>query len=524
MRRVLIASPVRQKPAILKEFLWSLGRLEAKDLAVAYAFVDDAEEGENPLLRRFAGEHPQVRLFPGEGRPQEPGNDLPTVPAYLCDEGTHHWNAGLIGRVARYKDRFIQLAKDEGFAFLFLVDSDLVLHPKTLVHLASLGKDIVAEVFWTRWLPNLPPLPQAWVAGDYRLWFAPRGEDLTPEEIVRRTADFLSMLRRPGTYRVGGLGACTLISRRALERGVSFKELYNVDLLGEDRHFCIRAVALGLDLFADTHCPPYHIYRESDLAGVEEYKRQNLLPAVAPPTLCRPGRGGSRITLAMLVRNEGGRYLKRVLDQAKRYSDAAVILDDASTDDTVEVCRDVLEGIPLTLVANPVPGFANEYSLRKQLWDLAVSTDPDWILALDADEAFEECADLELPFLAANPVAEAYAFRLYDLWDEEHYREDEWWNAHQRFWTVMVRYLPGFPYEWQETPLHCGRLPRNLGQLNVMPSRLRLKHLGWMRPADRLAKYDRYKKLDPQGAYGVPGQYLSILDPKPNLVPWSEKE
>jgi len=43
-----------------------------------------------------------------------------------------------------------------------------------------------------------------------------------------------------------------------------------------------------------------------------------------------------------------------------------------------------------------------------------------------------------------------------------------------------------------------------------------------MKPADRLAKYYRYKKLDPDGRYGIKGQYLSILDPKPHLVPWVE--
>ncbi|MDI6871272.1 MAG: glycosyltransferase family 2 protein [Bacillota bacterium] len=528
MKRVLIASPVRQKPAILKEFLWSLERLETTGLSVSYAFVDDAEESEgNELLRQFAEKYPEVRLFPGEGQERGAGQPCPEQPGYFCDETTHHWNIDLINKVARYKDRFLRLAREEGYDFLFLVDSDLILHPKTLVHLVSLGKDIVSEVFWTKWFPDLPPLPQVWVADDYRLWVARRGEELDQDEILRRSADFLSMLRRPGTYRVGGLGACTLLSRRALEMGVSFAELYNVSLLGEDRHFCIRAVALGLELFADTHYPPYHIYRESDLAGVAEYKRQNFpsegRPAASPAA--RPHRArGSRITLAMLVRNEAGRYLRRVLGQARKYVDAAVILDDASTDDTVEVCRTSLRGIPLELISNPEPGFTNEYALRKQLWDLAVSTDPDWILALDADEVFEDCAVLDLPFLAANQAAEVYAFRLFDMWDEEHYREDEWWNAHQRLWAVMARYLPDFRYEWQKTRLHCGRLPSNLGELKVVPSVLRLKHLGWMKPADRLAKFDRYKRLDPQGAYGVPEQYLSILDPKPNLVPWREKE
>src|SRR5690606_16148011 len=53
---------------------------------------------------------------------------------------------------------------------------------------------------------------------------------------------------------------------------VSFSEIKNLSFWGEDRHFCIRAAALGLSLYVDTNYPAYHIYRESDLEGVWKYK------------------------------------------------------------------------------------------------------------------------------------------------------------------------------------------------------------------------------------------------------------
>ena len=75
---------------------------------------------------------------------------------------------------------------------------------------------------------------------------------------------------------MGGLGACTLIARAALLKGVRFKQIENLRILkGEDRFFCVRAAALGLELFVDTHYPAYHIYRESDLEGVPEYIAKN---------------------------------------------------------------------------------------------------------------------------------------------------------------------------------------------------------------------------------------------------------
>lgn len=520
MKKVLVASPVRQKPAILKEFLRSLEHLETTGLAVEYVFIDDHDE-ESSLLRQFAAGRDGVRIFPGEARG-----------AYHCDETTHHWREELIWRVAAYKNRVIELARDEGFDFLFLVDSDLVLHPKTLVHLVGLGKDIVSEVYWTTWQPGIIPLPQVWLADDYRLYHVKQGEELSRNEVHGRVEDFLRMLRCPGTYKVGGLGACTLISRKAISLGVSFSRIYNLGLAGEDRHFCIRAAVLGLELYADTHYPPYHIYRESELRGLKVYKRQHFPEAADGDS---PGTGavtapagpeklkGNRITLAMLVRNEAGRYLERVLEQAVQYANNAVILDDASDDDTVAVCRRVLHSIPLTIVSNEEPSFGNEIVLRKQLWELAVGTDPDWILILDADEEFEERAVWRLPALAANPEADVYLFRLYDMWAEGYYREDTHWRAHHFCRPFMVRYLPGFNYEWHETPQHCGRFPKNIGELKAVTSDLRVKHLGWMKPADRLAKYYRYKMLDPHGRYGIMEQYLSILDPKPNLVAWTEE-
>jgi hypothetical protein len=518
--KVLVASPVKQKRVILAEFLESLEFLDTTGLALDFAFTDD--DNDHDLLTEFSQNKSNVRIFPGRG-----GD------SYVCDEMTHHWQEDLIWKVAAYKNKFIELALQEGYDYLFLVDCDLYLHPQTIRHLVSLDKDIVSEVYWTKWKPEMIPLPQVWVGDQYRLYHLLRGETLSEEEANKRTMDFLQLLAQPGTYKVGGLGACTLISRKALARGVSFSEIYNLSLIGEDRHFCIRAAALGLELYADTHYPPFHIYRLSELEQLKEYKNQIKLTShkvrangslrVKTPILQRKTEKRNHITLAMLMRNEADRYLERVLQHAAQYIDRAVILDDASEDHSVEVCRKVLQGIPLTLVSNKEPSFHNEIILRKQLWEMVVKTEPDWILVLDADEIFEDRAPAVLRELAQNREVYYYAFRLYDMWAENYYREDTYWNAHQWYRPFMVRYLPDFRYVWQETPQHCGRLPKNITELKGQASQLRLKHLGWLKPEDRLQKYYRYKQLDPRALYGIKEQYESILDPRPNLIPWEEE-
>ncbi|KUO72312.1 MAG: glycosyl transferase [Desulfosporosinus sp. BRH_c37] len=533
--RVLIASPVKQKERILSEFLYSLIRLEASQVELDFAFIDD--HNDHTLLSQFALERSNVRIFSGDHEED-----------YHRDESTHYWQEDLVWKVARYKDRFIKIALDEGYDYLFLVDSDLYLDPNSLPHLLSLKKDIVSEVYWTRWKPELIPLPQVWIRDQYTLYESSRGEPLSEAEIDKRTREFLQMLSHPGTYKVGGLGACTLITRNALKRGVSFQEIYNLGLTGEDRHFCVRAVALGLELYADTHYPPFHIYRESELEKLQEYK-ENLayakpqVPAVPsrhswlqehfalhdqrktldaktkahPLQTVSPGK----ITFAMLVRNESGRHLEMVLKQATEYIDHAVILDDASEDNTALLCQEILQGIPLNLHSNKEPLFHNEILLRKQLWEMALSTQPEWIIILDADEMFEEDAPKQLrELLTHSSNIDYFSFRLYDLWTETHYREDSLWQAHKWYRPFIVRNIPGFCGEWQETPQHCGRFPKNIMDLREVTSPLRIKHLGWVRPQDRLAKYYRYKQLDPHGTYGNLEQYRSILDPNPTLVAW----
>ena len=91
------------------------------------------------------------------------------ISQYQCDEEGHHWQEALIWKVAEYKNYIINKALEQNYDFLFLVDSDIVLHPNTLKHLISTQKDMISEIFWTKWKPDVPPLPQVWVNDQYNL-------------------------------------------------------------------------------------------------------------------------------------------------------------------------------------------------------------------------------------------------------------------------------------------------------------------------------------------------------------------
>lgn len=322
-KRVLIASPVQQKPEILREFLTSLEELEQARVAVEYLFFDDnVDTASSDLLKSFQQTHPKTSILTHEDQHRT---------MYMRNEKTHYWRDDLVWKVAAMKDTIIAQAKSENYDYLFLVDSDLVLHPQTLEQLLLADKDIISNLFWTRWQANGLDLPQVWMEDQYNLFKTVRHETLTDEEANRRVTEFLQQLRQPGVYEVGGLGACTLLSQKALQAGVSFAEIRNVSFWGEDRHFSIRAQALGFSLYVDTHHPAYHIYRESDLPGVARFKRSQADPTIS-------------ISLCMIVKNEED-ALARCLTSVQGIADEIIIVDTGSTDRTKEIARQFTDNI-----------------------------------------------------------------------------------------------------------------------------------------------------------------------------------
>ncbi len=510
-KRVLVGSPVYQKPEILAAFLKSLKSLNRISISIDYMFVDDnVDENASQMLTRFARDAAKVIIVPG----QEPG-------MYMCNDDSHHWDDDLMLKVANYKNRIIHYALENDYDYLFLVDSDLILHPNLIEHLKNANEDIVSEIFWSQWHIDQPFEPNVWLFDEYDLVPKKLGEKLSEKEREIRQIKFLNQLRIPGLYKVGGLGACTLISKNALLAGVSFKPIKNLTIHGEDRFFCIRAAVLGIDLFVDTHYPAYHIYREQDLDGVQAYVKDNEADLA---WVRRYKKRGNKITLSMIVKNEAGRYLQQLLQSLMGHIDAAVIIDDGSSDNTVNMCREILKGIPVHIIQNDKSMFASEVELRKRQWRETIKTNPDWILNLDADEMLEDDFWDEAQKLINKQNYDLYCFRLYDMWNETHYREDKYWHAHNIYRPFLMRYQPDFNYVWHETPQHCGRFPVNIFSFPQYASEFRVKHFGWATPEDRVEKYKRYQFLDPDAIYGIREQYDSILDTNPNLIKWEASD
>jgi hypothetical protein len=238
--RILIGAPVRQSAEVFKLYLESLNQLERGGHTIDYFFILH----NSPELTTYLEPHQYQQCKSDD--------------EYKKDD-THHWTTDNLSAVAQMKNRLLQKAK--AYDFFFLVDSDILLDPKTLVHLINQRKSIIAEVFWTKWKPDEREMPNAWMVDYYTF----------------DTYDRLDEWRKPGLYRVGMSGACILIDKSAIDKGINYTPIYNVSCtIWEDRAFCIRAAVQGLPIYLDTHYPARHLYRREDVDEVLREKSINL--------------------------------------------------------------------------------------------------------------------------------------------------------------------------------------------------------------------------------------------------------
>jgi len=232
MKKILIAAPIRQDPEVLKQYLDSIYRQEVSTFTVDRYFIlhncfDDLKE-----------------YFPQDCTLLEYNDDTLCVKAEL----THNWYRNNFKAIVKMKNEIVAYALKEKYDYIFWVDSDLVLHPKTLNHLfdflETAKQKVISEVFWTEWNKGYPETlgTNAW---DYDAY----GGDQ-------------QRFKEPGVYQVGGTGACILVNTSVYGYNINYSPLLNVSFTEwEDRAFCVRLAVNNIKIFMDTHYPATHLYR-----------------------------------------------------------------------------------------------------------------------------------------------------------------------------------------------------------------------------------------------------------------------
>ena len=91
---------------------------------------------------------------------------------YKKDEQTHHWEQNNFNDVVFMKNKLIEIMLQGKYDYIFYVDSDLMLHPNTLVDLYNADKDMISEIFWTKWTKDGKDeeMPNCWHYDHYGIF------------------------------------------------------------------------------------------------------------------------------------------------------------------------------------------------------------------------------------------------------------------------------------------------------------------------------------------------------------------
>lgn len=285
--KTLVCAPVRQDEKVFQYYLKSLDNLEGS--FDRYFLLHNS-----PDLKKYLNFNEYQEYFSS--------NEY----SYL----KHQWNSFNLTDVCKMKNILLKKALEEEYDYIFLVDSDTILHPKTLTHLIGRKKDIVGEILWTKWPGSNNFSPNLWDQDFNHIKMVSQnsstnfdestikfiGEKLgeinkklnknLKKDALKKLSKYYyenvmgaeqlvkfvnTVYREKGIFKVGGVGGCNLISRKVIEAGVNYNPIYNLSFSNwEDRAFCIRAAVLGFQIYIDTYYPAIHLY---DKKCIQNYER-----------------------------------------------------------------------------------------------------------------------------------------------------------------------------------------------------------------------------------------------------------
>ena len=123
----------------------------------------------------------------------------------------------------------------------------------------------------------------------------------------------------------------------------------------------------------------------------------------------------------MIVKNES-HVIQRCLRSVKPYIDSYSISDTGSTDNTMELIREELAGIPGVLTSDPWKDFATNRNIALQ------GVRGDWVFSIDADETFE----IDGRSLVIDPKTDLYWVQIREkstvFWRQNIFRNDGRWH------------------------------------------------------------------------------------------------
>ena len=207
------------------------------------------------------------------------------------------------------------------------------------------------------------------------------------------------------------------------------------------------------------------------------------------------------------------KYLENTLKEFQRLCDNVLI----ATNNADEKTKELIERYGFEQYEDNREWGIYQPAIKTTLLTNAGKFNPDWIIALDADEIFApEFTRAEAERLAQTDEI-AWYFLIVNLYnDEKHFAHSA---GIQRFWNIrFYKYLPEYGLQFQRKSLHCG-LGTPLAYRYGWHAPYYVLHYGLMLPEDRARKIERYRKYDPNRKFKA-GAYYDELGQELTMHPF----
>ena len=195
------------------------------------------------------------------------------------------------------------------------------------------------------------------------------------------------------------------------------------------------------------------------------------------------------------------KYLTRSLDEFKRLCDDAIIATNNADEETINL----IDSYGFKHYEDNREWGLAQPDIKTSLLTKAGELNPDWIVAIDADEVFAPSFTREEAEKLTQTGEIAYYFLVVNLYNnEQHFAHGA---GVQQFWNIrFYKYMPEYGLQFQRKALHCGLGPPITYKYG-WHAPFYLLHYGLMDKADRERKQARYRKYDPNKRYKAGAYY-----------------
>lgn len=208
---------------------------------------------------------------------------------------------------------------------------------------------------------------------------------------------------------------------------------------------------------------------------------------------------------ALIAFRDEEKHLPGMFSHLRDYVDGFIAFNDCSSDRSIEIAE--AEPKMIRLMQRHVPSADHRFEIenRHALLTAAHENGAQWVLCCDADERFETRFLEGLRGLVTTPPARVLGLRLVAVW--ENFKQHRVGNARKFVLFPSTNPQPYYPAGL----LHQQWFPPGLAAEPQLILDYYIYHLGSLTHADRMARYEKFNRIDPD-LRQQPQGYKHIID------------